>query len=75
MEPEPEEVEVGEERDQGPTDEGLVFEPGMTMEDLEREAIVSVLRKTGGNRREAAESLGIGERTLYRKIRKYGLEV
>ena len=28
---------------------------------------------TGGNREEAAEMLGIGERTLYRKIKEYGL--
>jgi DNA-binding NtrC family response regulator len=28
----------------------------------------------GGNRRKAAEELEIGERTLYRKIKKYGLE-
>ena len=52
----------------------VVFRPGMTMEDLEREAIVAALREVDGNRRKAAELLGIGERTLYRKIRKFGLE-
>ncbi|MEX0935638.1 MAG: sigma 54-interacting transcriptional regulator [Gemmatimonadota bacterium] len=52
----------------------VVFRPGMTMEDLEREAIRTVLREVGGNRRKAADSLGIGERTLYRKIRKYDLD-
>ena len=31
------------------------------------------LRETRGNRRKAAESLGIGERTLYRKLREYNL--
>jgi DNA-binding NtrC family response regulator len=46
----------------------------MTMEELEREAIRAVLREMDGNRRKAAESLGIGERTLYRKIRKFGIE-
>ncbi len=57
-------------------DEGtVVFRPGMTMEDLEREAIITVLERTEGNRREAAEVLGIGERTLYRKIRKYSLDL
>jgi len=55
-------------------DARIEFRPGMTMEELEREAIRTVLRKTGGNRRKAAESLGIGERTLYRKIGKYGIE-
>jgi DNA-binding NtrC family response regulator len=52
----------------------VVFRPGMTMEELEREAIQSALRRVNGNRRRAAESLGIGERTLYRKIKEYGLE-
>jgi two-component system response regulator AtoC len=42
--------------------------------DLEREAIARALRAVGGNRRRAAELLGIGERTLYDKIRRYGLE-
>ncbi len=48
--------------------------PGMTMEALEEAAIRAMLDETGGNRREAAERLGIGERTLYRKIRKFGLD-
>ena len=46
----------------------------MTMEDLEREAIRAALSTVDGNRRRAAELLGIGERTLYRKISKYELE-
>ncbi|TVP77395.1 MAG: AAA family ATPase [Gemmatimonadales bacterium] len=54
--------------------ETLPFEPGMTMEDLEEQAIRRVLDREEGNRRRAAESLGIGERTLYRKIRKYGID-
>ena len=52
----------------------IVFRPGMTIEDMEREAIAAVLDQVHGNRRKAAELLGIGERTLYRKISKYGLE-
>ena len=44
------------------------------MDDLEREAIQAALGRVRGNRREASEMLGIGERTLYRKIRKFGLE-
>ena len=51
----------------------VVFRAGMTMEDLEKEAIRVVLEEVGGNRRKAAEYLGIGERTLYRKIKEYGL--
>jgi DNA-binding NtrC family response regulator len=45
--------------------------PGMTMADIEKGAIESALRETGGNRRKAAELLSIGERTLYRKLREY----
>jgi len=52
----------------------VVFRPGMTMEDVERNTISAVLSSVGGNRRKAAKLLGIGERTLYRKISKYELE-
>ena len=55
-------------------DDRVVYESGMTMEDLEEAAIRLVLDEVGGNRRKAAETLGIGERTLYRKIKKFGLE-
>jgi two-component system response regulator HydG len=44
------------------------------MEEMEEAAIRAALGMVGGNRRKAAEQLGIGERTLYRKIKKYGLE-
>ena len=46
---------------------------GMTLRDAERELIRSTLDETRGNREEAARILGIGERTLYRKINEYGL--
>ena len=49
----------------------MVYRPGMTMAEIERAAIQSALRETKGNRRRAAEMLGIGERTLYRKIKQY----
>jgi transcriptional regulator with PAS, ATPase and Fis domain len=52
----------------------VVYRSGMSMEDMEREAIRAALREVGGNRRKAAERLGIGERTLYRKIQRFGLE-
>ena len=52
----------------------VVFRPGMTIEDMERQAIQAALSEVRGNRRKAAELLGIGERTLYRKIARYGLE-
>jgi DNA-binding NtrC family response regulator len=49
----------------------VTVEPGMTMEQIERAVIQATLRETRGNRRKAAEMLGIGERTLYRKIKEY----
>lgn len=45
----------------------------MTLEEAERQLIANALRATEGNRQEAARRLGIGERTLYRKIKDYGL--
>src|SRR5216117_3423197 len=51
----------------------VVYRPGMTMADVERAAIEAALRETQGNRRKAAEVLGIGERTLYRKLKAYAL--
>jgi DNA-binding NtrC family response regulator len=49
------------------------FDVGMSLEDLEREAIARTLESVAGNRRRAADILGIGERTLYRKLKQYGL--
>ena len=40
--------------------------------DVERELILTTLQATGGNRLQAAEQLGIGIATLYRKLRQYG---
>ena len=45
----------------------------MSLEELEREAIVRTLNYFNNNRRKAAKSLGMSERTLYRKIHDYGL--
>lgn len=53
----------------------ITLGPGMTMSEIERIAIRSALRDTGGNRRRAAERLGIGERTLYRKLKEYEVGV
>lgn len=44
---------------------------GKTMDDIERWAIEQTLTITNGNREEAARILGIGARTLYRKLEKY----
>ena len=46
---------------------------GMSLIELEKQAIIDTLAKTDNNREQAAKTLGIGERTLYRKIKEYGL--
>jgi DNA-binding NtrC family response regulator len=46
---------------------------GISIEQAEKELIRNTLKLVNGNREHAAKSLGIGERTLYRKIKEYGL--
>ncbi len=41
------------------------------LHDLERDQILKVLEENNGNRRKTARELGIGERTLYRKLKEY----
>jgi two-component system response regulator HydG len=52
---------------------GLTKTSGLSLDEMEKKAIIDALAKTGNNRQAAAKLLGIGERTLYRKIREYGL--
>ena len=47
---------------------------GLSLEDMERKLIKQTLDKYKGRRKSAAEELKISERTLYRKIKEYGLE-
>ena len=49
------------------------FGPGMSMRDLERQAILGALRECDNNRTRAAGLLKISIRTLHRKIREYEL--
>jgi DNA-binding NtrC family response regulator len=58
----------------GEPDQPVIYKPGMSMSDVERAAIDAALRETHGNRRKAAETLGIGERTLYRKLKEYAID-
>ena len=64
---------------EGPHPEGAGYVPpsailiGKTMAEIEKEAILTALQASGGNRRKAAERLDIGERTLYDKLKVYGL--
>jgi DNA-binding NtrC family response regulator len=47
---------------------------GATLQDLERQRILEVLESVRWNRSRAAEKLGISPRTLYRRIKRYGLD-
>ncbi len=50
--------------------QSVVGEP-RTMADIERQAILETLERTGGHRAKAADLLGIGLRTLQRKLKEY----
>ncbi|MGI5832921.1 MAG: sigma-54-dependent transcriptional regulator [Thermoguttaceae bacterium] len=49
-------------------DELMAFDAGKTLRDLENEAILSAVRRNGGNKAKAAEELGISVKTLYNKL-------
>lgn len=51
-----------------------IIEKSMSLQDLEKESIKKALERHKGKRKAAAEELKISERTLYRKIKEYGLE-
>lgn len=52
-----------------------IAEPkNLNLNDFERKMVVEALEKNGGNRKKAARDLGISDRTLYRRIRQYGLD-
>ena len=47
---------------------------GLSLDQIEKQAIRHALRLNNGNREQAAKMLGIGQRTLYRKLKEYGLK-
>ncbi len=47
---------------------------GLSLNELEKQAIIDTLARTSNNREQAAKILGIGERTLYRKIKEYNIQ-
>jgi DNA-binding NtrC family response regulator len=49
-------------------------EETLSLEDVEKEMICKALERHNGRRKNAASDLQISERTLYRKIKEYGLE-
>ncbi len=46
-----------------------------TLEESERDAVAAALRRNAGNKKKAAEQLNISQRTLYRKIHEFGLDL
>ncbi|MEM7754713.1 MAG: sigma-54 dependent transcriptional regulator [Planctomycetota bacterium] len=72
----PDEVRTADEMNVGESDSGAGEAgalAGTSLQQLEKRAIRETLKLTGGNREQAAKLLGIGERTLYRKLKEYGL--
>jgi len=67
----PEEVRSADADDNSSVGSGSLA--GVGLDKLEKEAIRQTLAMTAGNREHAAKLLGIGERTLYRKLKEYGL--
>jgi len=70
----PEEIRGGGRRAEEEDDSRIDVRVGMSMDEIEKEAIRKTLQMTGGNKTKAANILKIGLRTLYRKIKQYGLE-
>ncbi|HMR42809.1 MAG TPA: helix-turn-helix domain-containing protein, partial [Saprospiraceae bacterium] len=64
-------LEHGQSRD---FDKMEVVEENLSLEEMEKEMINKALKKHNGRRKDAADDLGISERTLYRKIKQYDLE-
>jgi len=59
----------------GPGGTTVIGDTSFTLlEGVERNAIVQMLKETGGNKLETAKRLGIGRQTLYNKIKGYGIE-
>jgi len=49
--------------------------PDITMDQLEKVAIIQALKTHGGSKAKASKALDIGLKTLYRKIEKYEIEI
>jgi DNA-binding NtrC family response regulator len=61
-------------KNSGKTDDLQDIEPSLSLIDSEKELIKMALEKYNNRRKDAAEELGISERTLYRKIKEYSLK-
>jgi len=67
-----EELQTGAEAPTAEPRAGVDSFVGKSLDEVERHYIAETLKITAGNREEAAKLLGIGERTLYRKLKEYG---
>lgn len=67
-------IEAEEVKDDEMATSGAQASPLHTKDELERELIRQALARSNGHRKLAAEQIGISERTLYRKIKEYGLD-
>lgn len=71
-------VDLGQYADEGvvveDVDHTTEEEESLSLEEKEKELIIKSLQKNNNKRKYAARALGISERTLYRKIKEYGIE-
>jgi transcriptional regulator with PAS, ATPase and Fis domain len=72
--PKPSESYTAEPTYQSDYEDHIEVEESLSLEDREKELIQKALEKHRGKRKYAAQDLGISERTLYRKIKEYGLK-
>ena len=57
-----------------PDGEGIRVALGRPLEEVERDYLLATLRRFGGNRSRTAEALGVSQKTLYNKLRRYALD-
>jgi two-component system, NtrC family, response regulator HydG len=69
----PEDLQAAASRVKGNGPAGIDYLVGKSLEEIEKHYIALTLERAGGNREEAARLLGIGERTLYRKLKEYSI--
>jgi DNA-binding NtrC family response regulator len=62
-------------RRHSPADDQIVLPVGSSMDEIERQAILQTLKKTGGDKELAARLLGIGLATLYRRLKEMELKI
>ena len=67
-------VKSAQEVDEDIQDTEEYVEESLSLDEVEKEMIRKALEKHHGKRKSAAQDLNISERTLYRKIKEYGLD-